>query len=204
MSEDLQIDFFRTTGRPMLPLSAEVVGEITVADLELLGSAKGYEIPAIKRLSERHHALARAIVSGASMGEAALICGYDISRISILKNDPSFKELIAFYSEDKDRAFRDTQAKLAGIASDALDELQTRLEDSPDKIPLDKLIQLVTLGADRTGNGPSSTQTVNLNSGVADRLQAARERLEARRGEKVINHDHTGNVTPLKDPRHGE
>lgn len=195
MSDDLQFDFFRTTGRPMLALSAEVVGEICEADLQLLGTAKGYEIPAIKRLSERHHALARCIVAGASMGEAALICGYDISRISILKNDPSFKELLAFYRDSKERAFYDTQAKLAGIASDALDELQTRLEDTPEKIPLDKLMQLVALGADRTGNGPSSTQTVNLNSGVADRLQTARERLAARRSEpSVINHE---NVTPF-------
>lgn len=186
MSEDLQINFFRTTGRPTLPLTAEVVGEISAVDLELLGSSKGYEIPAIKRLSDRHHALARAIVAGASMGEAALICGYDISRISILKNDPAFRELLAFYGEEKVRAFRDTQAKLAGIASDALDELQTRLEDAPDKIPLDKLMQLVTLGADRSGNGPSSTQNVNMNSGVADRLASARERLAARRGTNVI------------------
>lgn len=183
----------------MMPLSAEVLGPLVVADLEMLGNTKGYSIPAIKRISERHHALARCIVAGASMSEAALICGYDISRISILKNDPSFKELLQFYTDSKDRAFRDTQSKLAGIASDALDELQTRLEDAPDKIPLDKLMQLVSLGADRTGNGPSSTQTLNLNSGVAERLQNARERVANRRTEI----DST--VVPFtKDPPHGE
>lgn len=208
-----------------MPLRADLLGEIKVSDLELLGKAKGYEIPAIKRLSERHHALARCIVAGASMSEAALICGYDISRISVLKNDPSFKELIAFYTETKDRAFRDTQSKLAGIASDALDELQTRLEDSPDKIPLDKLMQLVTLGADRTGNGPSSTQNVNMNSGTADRLQSARERLAHRRKTLDLGPEgatspsvHSGatslgdgNINPSsrvvqfpKDPPHGE
>jgi hypothetical protein len=191
MSE-LDIDMFRTTGRTAKAVAAELVRELDVADLEMLAVEKGSKAPAIKRISERHHALARAIASGMPMYEAAFICGYDISRVSILQSDPSFQELLAFYAEDKDRAFRDVQTKLAGIASDALDELQTRLEESPEKLKVPELMQLVTMGADRTGNGPTSTQNVNVNENLAQRLEDARKRLKARRGALV-------DITPNKE-----
>lgn len=180
---DLGLDIFRTRGRAPVHLSAKFVRELEEADLQLLSVEKGSGAPAIKRLSERHHALARALASGCGPGEAALMCGYALSRVSILQDDPAFKELLVFYSEEKDRAFRSVQDKLAGIASDALDELQTRIEDEPEKLSVGQLMQLITLGADRTGNGPQSTQNLNVNEGIASRLAAARERVATRRKE---------------------
>jgi hypothetical protein len=90
---------------------------------------------------------------------------------------------MAFYRDEKDRAFRSVNEKLAGITSDALDELQTRLEDEPEKLSVGQLMQLIQLGADRTGNGPSSTQTLNVNDNAAEKLRIARERLASKRKE---------------------
>jgi hypothetical protein len=179
---DLDLDVVpRTRGRAAVPVSARTVRSLGEADVALLAAERGTKPSAIKRISDRHHALARAIASGMGEGEAAIVCGYDISRVSILKADPAFRELLEFYREEKDRAFRSVQDKLAGIAGDALDELQTRLEDEPEKLTVGQLLQVVTMGTDRTGNGPQSTQHVNVNDGLAMRMEAARARLAARR-----------------------
>lgn len=186
---DLDLDITpRTRGRAALPLSAEVVRELGEADVYALAAERGTKPPPLRRISERHHALARAIASGMPDGEAAIVCGYDISRISILKGDPAFRELLAFYREERDRAFRSVQDKLAGIASDALDELQTRLEDEPEKLTVGQLLNVITMGTDRTGNGPQSTQNVNVNEGLAGRMEAARARLAERRA-KALSED---------------
>lgn len=181
---DLDLDI-RTRGRAPINLTASVVRELGEADILMLGAEKGSKPSAIKRLSDRHHALARALCSGMGPGEAALICGYDISRVSILQADPAFQELLSFYREEKDRAFRSVQDKLAGMAGDALDELQTRIEDEPEKLSVNQLLQIVTMAADRTGNGPSSSLVHKDGDGLADRLEAARERVAARRAQVI-------------------
>jgi hypothetical protein len=188
---ELGLDLFRTRGRAAVPLSAEFVRELEAVDLELLSAEKGSSAPALKRISERHHALARALAGGMSKSEAALVCNYDISRISILLADPSFQELMAFYKIEKDRAFRSVQDKMAGINSDALDILQDRIEDEPDKLSVGQILQIITITSDRTGNGPSSTQTVNVNEGMANRLEEARKRVAARRNKIIEGRDET-------------
>lgn len=179
---DLDLDMFRTRGRASRELSAVTIRELEPADFEMLDVEKGSTAAPLKRLSDRHHSLARHIAAGVGPGEAAIICGYDISRVSILQADPTFAELVLFYRDVKEREFRDVQGKLAGIASDALDELQTRIEDEPEKLSVTQLMALVTMGTDRTGNGPqSSTTNLNVNVGVASRLEEARKRVAERR-----------------------
>ena len=127
------------------------------------------------------HALARALASGIGEGEAALIVGMTGSTVSILKMDPSFRELVAFYQADVDRAFTSMHNTLAALSQDAAEVLRERLEEDPDDISPNQLIELVKLGADRTGFGPKSTQDVNVNVGLAARMQEARERVAARK-----------------------
>jgi hypothetical protein len=178
---DLELDTLRTRGRAPITISATYVRDVDEADVAALGLEKGSKAPALKRLSDRHHALARAISSGIPPGEAALMCGYVLSRVSILCDDPAFQELLAFYREEKDRAFRSVQDKLAGMASDVLDEIQLRIEEEPEKLTTSQLIQLASFAADRSGNGPaSSTTNLNVNVGLADRLEAARRRVKGR------------------------
>ncbi len=177
---DLGLDI-RTVGRAAKAVAAQEVRELVPADLELLSFEKGSEAPALKRIGSRHHALARALASGVSAGEAALIVGMDISRVSILKSDPSFKELLAFYLADVNAAYRSMHDSLAGIAYDATQELQRRLEEEPEELSVNALLEITKLGADRTGHGPKSTQDLNVNVGLAARLQEAREAVRQRR-----------------------
>jgi hypothetical protein len=172
---DLELDLSRTIGRKPAKLGGEVVRELTRSDLELLATERAIKPTSIKRISERHHALARVLATGASDGIAALTCGYTPSRISILKSDPAFEELVAFYREDRGAEVQDLAQKLTTIAKDAADEIASRLEESPETLGPDFLLDVVKVGADRTGHGPKSTN-VNVNVNLGDRMKAARER----------------------------
>lgn len=162
-----------------VPLETADGGALTLADLERLraeGPQKETQTP-LKRLSERHHALARLLASGTRPGAASIITGINNAYISILQNDPSFKELIEFYRNEVNDEYRGMHAQLAGLGEDALEELRRRVEEEPDKIPFKTLLEVVTNVADRTGHGPSSSskQEVNVTIGLADRLAAARK-----------------------------
>ncbi len=183
----------RTTGRAKKPLTAEVARQLDEADLLLLAEEKGSRAPAIKRISDRHHNLARHIASGVKPGEAALICRYDASRVSILLSDPAFQELLAFYRSEAQAEFVDFHSQLAGVGRTALDEIACRLEDAPEDISLGQLMEITKLGADRTGHGPqTSTTNLNVNVDLASKLEAARRRVADRTlpaAEAVIDAD---------------
>lgn len=165
-------------------MSATQVRELDEVDIALLGEEKGSTAPPLKRLSERHHALARCLASGMTDGDAAITCGYVTSRVSILKADPAFNELLAFYRQDVTTKYLDMHGVLAGLSLDAAMELRERLETDIEaadkKISVTQLMELTKLGADRTGFGPQASQ-VNINVDLAGRLQAARERVAQRR-----------------------
>jgi hypothetical protein len=171
----------RLSGRAPAALVAAEVRELSPEDFALLATERGVEPAPLKRLGERHHALAKLLAQGTSPGEAAVVTGLSPSRVSILKADPTFQDLVAFYREKVDAAYVDMHSTLAGLSLDAAQELRDRLEEEPEKISVGQLLEITKLGADRTGFGPKSTQDVNVNVGLADRMQAARERAEARR-----------------------
>jgi hypothetical protein len=179
---DLSTEIFRTVGRARKPVEATVVRELDATDLVLLDEEKGSRAPPIKRLSERHHALARMLAGGMGSGEAAIVCGYAPSRVSILLDDPAFRELLSFYREDVTAQYRDLHQRLSGLALDAAEEIASRLEDEPEKIAIGQLLEITKMGADRTGHGPqTSSMNMNVNVDLAGRLEAARKRVAARR-----------------------
>lgn len=179
----LDVTELRTTGRATRPVAGVVVRELDEVDVALLAEEKGSKPNPLKRISDRHHTLARYIAQGTPPGEAALICNYDPSRVSILLSDPTFSELVNFYRSDVDRTYRGLHERLFGLAMDAAEELAERLEepDTAKELSVGQLIEVVKMGADRTGFGPQSQSTnVNVNVDLANRLQAARERVKNR------------------------
>lgn len=179
----------RLRGRAAKPLAVSFVRELKPEDMLLTQEEVGVKTPALKRLGSRHHSLAKALASGMKPGEAGIVCGYSASRVSILKADPSFQELVEFYKENVDAAFVTMHEKIAGMSEDALEELQARLEEEPESFSNKQLLDLVTATADRSGHGPQSTQ-VNVNVGMAERLQNARKRVaEARKTLELERND---------------
>lgn len=179
---DLALDPPRTLGRAAKPVSTEIVRELTEADLALLSLDRGVKAPTLKKLRDSHHSIARLMAQGLQNVDIAAITGYSQSRLSIIKADPAFEELISFYKESvstiKDAAFAGAQERLAAVNADALEELHERLLDSPETINNDQLLDIVKAASDRTGHGPQSKSTsVNVNVDISSRVAAGRARV---------------------------
>lgn len=167
---------------------------LKVDDLPLLASARGTEPPELKRITERHHTMARALALGLKDGEVAAMVGMTQSRLSILKNSPAFRELVDLYRENADRQFQDTAARLAGLSHDAIVEISRRLEEEGEDIPLGQLIEVAKMAADRSGNGPTATQRVEI-SDMGARIERARQRALAAR-QPLIEDAQIVDITP--------
>lgn len=171
----------RTTGRAKKAITAELERELGLDDVESLLTEKGVAAPQIKEFRERHHALARHIAEGKKPGEAAILCRYSQSRMSILLADPAFNELVAHYRTMVNEKFSEFQEKLAELALDAAHILQDRMEDRPEDLSDALVLQIIQVGADRTGHGPSQKTEVNVKVGLADRLASATRRIQSMR-----------------------
>ena len=155
--------------------------ELTAVDLTLLGLDRGVKAPTLKRLRDSHHSIARLMAQGLRNTDIAAITGYSQSRLSILKGDPAFEELVAFYTKNaeaiKDAAFAGVQEKLAAVNHEAIEELHERLLDQPEAINTDQLLDIVKATSDRTGHGPATKSTnVNVNIDLAERVALGRAR----------------------------
>ena len=176
---DLGISLSDLTGRGRRPSEVEAsrVREITQEDMEALATLpRGVKAPERKRITERHHALARLLAGGMDEGVAATVLGYEPSTVSIIKASPAFQELMVIYTNARDVEFADTMAQMAGLTKDVLLEIRKRVEEEPEKIGMGMLTELLTKLTDRTGFGPTTKQEVNVNVGLGERLKLARER----------------------------
>ena len=134
-----------------MPLEYEVVRPLNEADLALLAQPASIQPNTeLKRITDRHHALAKLLASGVAEGEAALIVGYESSRVSVLKQSPAFQELHAFYQKEAKEKFSSVLDHMAGLSRDALLELRDRLEVSPERFSNLDLMRLMTETVDRT------------------------------------------------------
>jgi hypothetical protein len=130
--------------------------------------------PALKRMRDSHHALARVMATGMTNVEASAITGFDSTYISILKDDPSFNELLAFYAEHEAAQQADLRERMVVMALDVGQELRDRVLHTPENIEFNDLRNLFKDLADRTGHGPS--QTVNANLNIADEMTYMQQR----------------------------
>lgn len=131
--------------RPLLPED--------LACLELTPTKQ----PSLRKMRDSHHALARALASGITNVDASRITGFDQTYISIMKADPAFQELLAFYAEHDAGQQADLRERMTLIALDVSSEIRERLHEHPETFTVGELRQLMTSLADRVGYGPSST-----------------------------------------------
>lgn len=186
--EDLDVDLLSLArpGRRQKPLSASFLRPIRESDLARLATDAATPAKQVQKLKDRHHSLARLLASGVAEGEAAIIVGYDLARVSVLKSDPAFSELVSFYREKVDVAFAETMDQLAGLNRDALLELRERIENEPEKFSNEELRKLLETSLDRSGYGPTHKQETTVNISLSEKLESARKRaLEARRAQII-------------------
>ena len=179
----------RKQGRPGKAVTATMVRRLTAEDVAQQGPRDVLQ-GGLMRLRDRHHALARCLASGMSEKDAGIITGYVGSRISVLKADPSFKQLVEFYRSHNDDiyrdAYRDLHSKMAGLAEDTVEELSARLEEAPEQFDVSDLRETLKVLADRTGFGPATKSTnVNVTVDLAARLA---EGIKRARETRTIEH----------------
>lgn len=114
-------------------------------DLSLLSNTLPAPRATLSQIRHSHHHLARLLSEGKSNHEASLQSGYAPSYISILKTDPSFQELVTYYSSQQEQVFVDVLDRMRVLGLNTLEELQTRLETDPDSYSLRELMEQAEL-----------------------------------------------------------
>jgi hypothetical protein len=171
---DIEAEIFRgELGLDFSPsvaeLGAEIVRELDMNDLELYRSTPvGSTTPNIKNIRHTHHRLAQLLASGLKEIDCAAATGYSQSRISILKNDPAFSELLSHYSQTQQAAYQGMVEKLAAVGHDAIEELHERLIETPDTFSNNHLLDLIKATADRSDAPPKTKTENNHNFAVVD------------------------------------
>lgn len=179
-------------GRKAIASSPEVsdIRVLSRADLSVLAEARPAN--SIQKLRDTHHRLARAIASGLRDAECAEVCGYSVQRVSLLKADPAFMELVAHYrsivtaewAANADPVIdymRSNALKAQAMISDKIDAAF----EAEEFLPTRDLLGIAELGLDRTGYGKVN-KNVNVNVDFAATLEAARKRSAAARELRTI------------------
>jgi hypothetical protein len=135
----------------------EVVREILPSDLPLLAQElrehnwqQAAPERALSTLRTGHQQLAQLLASGVNDLDASMITGRSVSSIRTLRVDPAFKELLAYYAEQQEQFKFDAYARLVTLGGTAMDVLQERLEDAPDRFTNNELRQIVESTMDRS------------------------------------------------------
>ena len=187
MTLNMQMPF--TRGRKAKPLPTVVsVRELSQDELmESFEIEQGVSATPLQRLSQRHKYLARLVAQGASNQECMARTGLSASRISILKSDPTFRDMVAFLTAEKDEVVVDFHSKMAETGIEALTLLQERLEDpiEASTITTKELLAITTITADRTGYGPKRVEEKNITLNIGDKLDEARKRARAALTQEV-------------------
>lgn len=135
-------------------------------------------VPSLKHIRASHHRLAQLLAVGTPQITAAALCNYSPIRVSILAGDPAFQELMAHYQGNVKESWADFVEASATLSVDMLQELQRRLDETPEGFTHTHLMEGIKLLADRSGHAPVSRNlNVNVNADLGDRLEAARRRL---------------------------
>jgi len=184
----------------MLPkqLSAEYLRDLVAEDLVEL---RKHELPTsqpqpVAKIRPSHHLLAQLLAGGKHTDiEVAAITGYTTSRISILKKDPAFKDLMAFYQKQVVEAFGDVVEKFKRLTTDALAVAQERLDESPEMISTKDLVSLITVAGDRAGFNPTTKKQVSHIVLTAADIDAMKKEY----GGEVINGESTQGFTEAQE-----
>lgn len=162
---ELSLGSARGGKRPQVPVSIEVVRELTAEDLPAIQAPPtvGGPLQTVNKLRHSHHRLAELIAKGTPGTEISLITGYSQSYISTIQRDPAMAELIAYYEAQKESIFVDGMERLRVIGVDATEALHDKLLDPTVEWTNRELMELVELavvgpatpGKGQVGNSPA-------------------------------------------------
>lgn len=149
------------SAKPPVREPLEVLREIDSRDVPLLvqelrehnwGKAHAATQPQsmVQVLRTGHHQLAQLLASGVEVEMASFITGRSAGSIHSLKSDPAFQELLAYYAHQQELRDIDAIGRLVTLGATAIEVLQQRIEESPEKFTNNELRQLLESTMDRS------------------------------------------------------
>lgn len=161
---------------------------LTAADLENPPPASVPVLPGLKRIRAVHHQAARLLATGMKQSLVALHTGVSESRLSVLKSDPSFQELMAHYAEVDEEVFVDVRKTVAALGTSAAEALHERVLENPDDISTKDLTALLSAALDRGGFAPiQKTVAATLTLPPDEVAELKRQLGVAPRRERIID-----------------
>lgn len=152
----------------------EVIRSLTPDDYTLLNTSLPAQRASLTQIRHSHHQLAQLLSEGRQQSEAALLTGYNPAYVSVLKDDPSFQDLIAYYAAQQELVYVDVLERMKSLGLSTVDELQNRLEEDSTSFTNRELLDQVEMMlvkpmvATRGGILPGNAAGVNAaNSGVS-------------------------------------
>lgn len=156
------------------------VRELVRSDLALLNETR--PVKTLDSLRDNHHRIARAVASGIPNTQVAILCGISVNRVSMLKQDPAFIDLVAHYrgmlTAEWTESIDTVTEFLGSVRTKSLAMLEDKLcaaADNNEFLPTRELVAMAELGLDRTGYGKVN-KNINVNVDFAAQLEAARNR----------------------------
>ena len=187
----VRLDGAPIVGGKSKQLICNELAELTAEDVAVYQttvSCGGSAASQIKKIRDVHHQIARMLAAGFKNVEISQVTGITPQRVTQLKNDPAFIELLEFYRDNESEVFADLISRIKNLSTDALDKLHERIVEDPNQVTTRELIEVVKAGYDRSGHGPQSKvehtgQVLNKHE-IAEIKQA----VDLQRGE-VIDHE---------------
>lgn len=162
------------------PLTLGTPRPLTRDDLALLKEKRPEKV--LSRLRDPHHKLARLLAMGQTNAQAGLLAGYSINRVSMLLQDPAFKQLVEEYRGVVQESFKDQVDEYMALAVSNMTKAERQIAEHFDKadeegelLPLSKLDTISQGRMDRFGYGKKQTN-LNVNVDFAAQLEKARQR----------------------------
>lgn len=174
--------------RALIPLIVKFVKDLSRLDLALPPDPSQCVPIHVKALRDRHHDLAKLIAAGdQTHTDIARETGYTVSRVSILMTDPAFLDIVEHYRGEVKEIFRSSQERLADLMRESADVMLERLDEDPDSFTVNNLLEIIKTTADRTGDGPTSTQRIegSITVASADSIAAIKERVRDRQNGRA-------------------
>lgn len=123
----------------------EVIRSLTPDDFSLLNTTLPSPRASLVQIRHSHHQLAQLLSEGRQQSEAALLTGYSPTYVSVLKDDPSFQELVAYYAAQQELVYVDVLERMKSLGLSTVDELQNRLEEDSTQFTNRELLDQVEM-----------------------------------------------------------
>lgn len=139
--------------------ACEVLREIVATDLPMLAQemreknwarALARAPSAIQQLRMGHQQLAQLLGRGVDAREAAFALGRSVHSVNLLLQDPAFKDLVEYYRQQSEERQFDAYGRLVTLGGTALEILQERLEEAPERFTNNELRQIIESTMDRS------------------------------------------------------